>query len=170
VVATFEAEQAPDGTLCPRPGQSLPKGFVWGDASRQTFGLGGPQVAFGPLERTCRGCGDAFVFSAQEQKHWLETLGFHIDSTATRCAACRKSLRQERTARRRWEEALEAAQGAPGAKPQLALAQAGLALLRVGGGGRTVREKATAAARRAQRGGAEASELLEALRSLRRRV
>ncbi len=168
VVATFEAERAADGTWHPRPGEPLPAGFAWGDASRQRFGMGGPEVAFGPLERRCRGCGDSFVFSALEQKHWLETLGFHIDSTATRCTACRKALRRVQAARRRWEAALDAAREAPDAQSQLALAQAGLALLGLGAGGRTVLERATAAARRAKRRGAEVGELLEGLRALRR--
>lgn len=169
-VTAFEADRAADGTFVPRAGQGLPAGFLWGDASRQRFGMGGPQIAFGPLERTCRDCGEPFLFTAREQRHWLETLGFHIDSTAVRCAACRTALRKVEQARRRWEAALTEAEPSAGPKPQLALAQAGLALLRAGAGGRTVLEKATAASRRAQRGGAgaQADALLDALRLVRR--
>src|SRR6186997_3344178 len=91
----------------------LPAGFLWGDERRQFFGLGGPELVFGPLEKKCRECGKAFVFSAQEQRHWYEVLGFFIDATAVRCAACRAARRDLELARRRYEVALRTVSATP---------------------------------------------------------
>jgi hypothetical protein len=166
----FQADRAPDGTWLPRPGQSLPAGFLWGDPARQHFGMGGPQIAFGPLRRFCRSCGKRFVFPARKQKHWLETLGFHIDSTAVCCRPCRAGQRRVEERRKDWESALRAAETSAGPGPQLALARAGLALLQAWG--RAPLDKAVAACRRAQRlgAGAEADRVLEELRALRAEI
>ena len=41
----------------------------------------------------CIQCGDIFLFSAEEQKHWFEVLKVHIRTEATRCRGCRKARR-----------------------------------------------------------------------------
>ena len=43
--------------------------------------------------RTCEQCGRKFLFFAEEQKHWYETLGFPIDTRCKRCPPCRKAHR-----------------------------------------------------------------------------
>lgn len=63
------------------------------DRERQRFGLGGGVHAYADLHRACRACGAGFVFGADEQRHWYETLGFFIDSTAWECSGCRAAER-----------------------------------------------------------------------------
>lgn len=85
----------------------LPPGFLWGAPERQRYGLGGPLVAFGPLERDCRDCQRPFVFTAEEQQDWYEVRGFFIDVTAVRCRACRRKRHALEYARRGWAMALD---------------------------------------------------------------
>ena len=158
------AERA-DGTY-PHSG-TLPEGFLWGEPAKQVFGMGGPALVFGPLERVCRDCAKAFAFSAAEQKHWYEELGFLLDSTAVRCAPCRTRRRHLERARRGWELALRAAEASPSVEEHLGVARAALAVF--GAGGRVPIDKALAHCTRAQRLGAtaEAERLRAQLRALR---
>ena len=41
----------------------------------------------------CSRCSETFVFAADEQKFWYEELKFWIDSIPSKCAKCRKELR-----------------------------------------------------------------------------
>jgi hypothetical protein len=45
---------------------------------------------------TCRDCGIEEVWTAKQQKWWYEVAHGHIDSTAVRCRACRRALREQR--------------------------------------------------------------------------
>lgn len=74
----------------------LPPGAVRGDPRRQLFCCDVPRYFYVDLERTCRACGAAFVFSAREQRHWYETLGFRLDASAVRCLPCRRAFRRDR--------------------------------------------------------------------------
>jgi hypothetical protein len=160
----IEVERNADGSLCPLPGQRLPKGFLWGDASRQRYGMGGPELILGPLENDCRDCRRHFVFAAEEQKHWYETLRFMTDSTAVRCPGCRRTRRRIENARRAWAAALRAAETESSADHHLAAARAALALRKAGGGVRL--DKALSHCNKAARlgAGAAAEELRDALR------
>lgn len=112
---------------------ALPPGFLWGDPAKQKYGMGGPAYAYGPLERRCRACGADFTFTAKEQQHWYEVLGFTLDSTAVTCAPCRAAERKLVVAQRRYDEGLTEASARPGAATHLAAAKAVLALLEVTG-------------------------------------
>jgi tetratricopeptide (TPR) repeat protein len=46
--------------------------------------------------RACVQCGNDFVFTANEQRFWYETLKFNIDTVAIRCTRCRRGRRQQR--------------------------------------------------------------------------
>jgi len=74
----------------------LPAGAVRGDPRKQLFCCDVPRYFYVDLERTCRSCGAPFVFSAREQRHWYETLGFRLDSSAVRCPRCRRAFRRDR--------------------------------------------------------------------------
>jgi hypothetical protein len=141
-------------------GEPLPKGFLWGDPAKQQYGMGGPQEVFGPLERVCRDCKKEFVFPAAEQKYWLETLGFHIDSTATRCLGCRTVRRKQRS----YADAVNETKKNPTARAFLNAAKAALAWHKAGG--RAPLAKAVAHCRRAQKLGLDAAPLLTALRDI----
>ncbi len=150
-------EQQKDGSFS--TSGKLPAGFLWGDPSRQVFGLGGPALVFGPLEKRCRECGVDFVFTADEQRHWYETLGFFLDSTAVRCSSCRTKRRKLEQARRAWELALKAVDSTP--KSHLAVVEAGLTLLERGG--QVKREKLLMHTSRAAKLGADVSALRQRL-------
>ncbi len=150
-------EQKKDGSFS--TSGKLPAGFLWGDPSRQVFGLGGPALVFGPLEKRCRECGVDFVFTADEQRHWYETLGFFLDSTAVRCSSCRTKRRRLEQARRAWELALKAVDSTP--KSHLAVVEAGLTLLEHGG--QVKREKLLMHTSRAAKLGADVSALRQRL-------
>jgi hypothetical protein len=81
----------------------LPAGAVRGDPRRQSFCAmcHVPRYFYVDQEKRCAQCGADFVFSATEQKFWYETLKFHFDSTAIRCAACRRRRRTESGLRER---------------------------------------------------------------------
>ncbi|MEO7113328.1 MAG: zinc-ribbon domain containing protein [Polyangiaceae bacterium] len=121
--------------------------------------MGGPIEVYGPIERTCRDCKQELVFSAAEQKHWYETLGFFIDATAVRCPACRKIEQKKRS----YGEAVIAAKSAPSSAAHLNVARAALAWREVGG--HFSLDKARAHCHLAKKLGAktEAEQLLQAL-------
>ena len=59
----------------------------------------GPLPAFYvDLAFTCRDCGIEEVWTAKQQKWWYEVVHGSIDSTAVRCRACRRALREQREA------------------------------------------------------------------------
>jgi hypothetical protein len=51
----------------------------------------------------CGQCGDAFVFTANEQQYWYEELGFWIESIARNCAKCRHELRTLKALRQEYD-------------------------------------------------------------------
>lgn len=150
-----------DRVPLPLPAQKLPKGFLWGDPERQAYGMGGPEMLYGPLEKVCRDCKTSFVFGARAQQHLCETLGLFIDITAVRCRACARARRAIEAKRVAYAAAIHAADGATTPKPHLALARATLELVRAGG--RASLDRAIASCRRARRlGAAEPADQLEA--------
>jgi hypothetical protein len=76
----------------------LPRGAVRGDVRKQHYCpvCHVPKYFYQDITKTCLQCGADFVFSASEQKYWYESLKFHFDSVAVRCAECRKKRRSEK--------------------------------------------------------------------------
>jgi Probable zinc-ribbon domain len=56
------------------------------------------------FKRVCQDCQGSFIFFAAEQKYWFETLGFHADARAVRCAECRKIAKVSQEVQRRYVE------------------------------------------------------------------
>lgn len=79
---------------------------IQGDLKKQSYGMGGPLLAYVSLTEVCDSCGTDFPFSAEEQKYWYETLGFHIDSYPKNCPTCRKVHREKIVAEERLGELL----------------------------------------------------------------
>jgi len=130
----------------------LPKGAVRGDIRKQDFCsmCHMPRYFFVDIERVCVQCGERFVFSAREQKHWYETLKFHFDSTATRCLDCRRSRRSDRAVNQELVDAKNTARKRPeDPAAQLALAEAIVRYFQRRKAGRL--EEAIAASRKARR-------------------
>ncbi len=106
----------------------LPAGAVRGDPRRQIFCCDVPRYFYVDLDRTCRDCGERFVFSAREQKLWYETLGFRLDATAVRCLPCRRRFRATRGVVRAVSDASRALADSPHHPPAvLAYARAAVA-------------------------------------------
>ena len=115
---TYDPDYRPD----------LPAGAVRGDPRRQLFCCEVPRYFYVDVDRTCRDCGAPFVFSAREQKHWYETLGFRLDASAVRCLPCRRAYRRDKGIARALADASRALAEAPLHPPAvLAYARAAVA-------------------------------------------
>lgn len=79
------------------PGTAIPA-----DITKQR-GTCMPRTHYLDRRRTCVDCGKPFIFYAEEQRHWYETLGFPVDADCTRCPICRKETQALDRARRRYE-------------------------------------------------------------------
>lgn len=78
---------------------------VKADLEKQSFSCV-PVLYYFDLERQCVDCGRPFIFFAEEQKHWYETLGFALDADCIRCIDCRNREHTIQRMRRRYEELL----------------------------------------------------------------
>lgn len=103
-------------------GEGLERFGIVADTTRQDYQTGGPFFFYADFSRSCRECGEEFVYTAEAQRFWYEELGRPHDSVADRCAACRAVSRGRRQAQRRWGEALE------GWRPEAPTVEAGSAL------------------------------------------
>lgn len=63
-----------------------------------------PVLYYFDLKRDCVECGQPFIFFAEEQKYWYETLGFVLDANCIRCTDCRNRHHGLECQRRRYEE------------------------------------------------------------------
>jgi hypothetical protein len=62
-----------------------------------------PVLYYFDLNRTCADCARPFLFFAEEQKYWYETLGFDLGADCVRCVECRSKLHGIEKQRRRYE-------------------------------------------------------------------
>lgn len=85
----------------------LPPGAVRGDPRVQAVSLFRriPHYFYVDEVHHCVSCDRDFIFSAGEQKHWYEKLGFRLDSIAIRCLDCRRKVRGEKALRNAVERA-----------------------------------------------------------------
>lgn len=63
-----------------------------------------PVLYYFDLKRDCVECAQPFIFFAEEQKYWYETLGFVLDADCIRCTDCRIRCHGLERQRRRYEE------------------------------------------------------------------
>jgi len=63
-----------------------------------------PVLYYFDVKRTCVDCNRPFIFFAEEQRHWHETLGFHLSAECVRCFDCRKLQHGIEGMRRRYED------------------------------------------------------------------
>lgn len=63
-----------------------------------------PALFYFDLKRVCLDCGRPFLFFAEEQKHWYETLGFVLDADCVRCTDCRRKQHRLERRQRRYED------------------------------------------------------------------
>ena len=69
-------------------------------AKQNCGGLAGPILAFWDQTRLCGMCSTRYVFSAEEQRFWYETLQFFVESAPLQCQDCRRVVRQQKAAQR----------------------------------------------------------------------
>lgn len=65
-----------------------------------------PVTHYFDLKRKCRDCGRNFIFFAEEQRHWYETLHFYLGADCVRCIDCRVAERDTKRLRGRYEAML----------------------------------------------------------------
>ncbi|WP_146406829.1 zinc-ribbon domain containing protein [Allorhodopirellula heiligendammensis] len=53
-----------------------------------------PVTHYVDLKRRCRDCSRPFIFFAEEQQYWCETLHFYVGADCVRCTECRKEQRR----------------------------------------------------------------------------
>jgi hypothetical protein len=63
-----------------------------------------PVLYYFDLKRECVECGRPFIFFAEEQKHWYETLRFVLDADCVRCIDCRNQQHGLEHQQRRYED------------------------------------------------------------------
>lgn len=76
---------------------------VQADLERQSFSPV-PVLYYFDLERECVECARPFIFFAEEQKYWYETLEFDLNADCVRCIDCRHQQHALQRQRRRYEE------------------------------------------------------------------
>lgn len=159
-IASVQVVVGPYRMLTPLPGQRLPRGFLWGDPSKQNFGLSGPEMVFGPLPRVCRDCGESFVLGARAQQQLYEVARAFIDVRPKRCQPCGRRRNAIERARNVYADTLRVVAANETAVTHLAVARAVLELVRAGG--KASLDKAIGHCRRARRlGAARVAERLE---------
>jgi hypothetical protein len=124
-----------------------------------------PKYFYVDEETTCLQCGERFVFGAGEQKYWYETLKFHFDSVAVRCARCRKQRRSQRALEAGLAQARAAARADPKSPASLVSLAEAIARLfeRSGRGNLADGIAASRAARREARAAHHRAEAAEAI-------
>lgn len=80
---------------------------VVADVTRVTVSMGIPFAAYVDRPFRCEDCGADAVFSAREQQHWFETLGFLIWVYPKQCAPCRANRRVRARANTALADALQ---------------------------------------------------------------
>jgi hypothetical protein len=139
----------------------MPRGAVRASVHRQNLDLtySAPKYFYVNESKTCVQCGRDFVFGAQEQKYWYETLKFYITASAVRCRDCRRRRRTEKGLRLELAAAKAELKRAPDAPAALlAVAEALVRYHRRFGQGKLA--EAIAAARRAHKLAPRAHEAL----------
>ncbi|QDS88495.1 hypothetical protein EC9_26860 [Rosistilla ulvae] len=86
-----------------------------------------PVTHYFDLRRQCRDCGRNFIFFADEQRHWYETLHFYLGADCVRCIECRVAERDTKRLREIYETLLN--QNARSDRDALELAETAMLLI-----------------------------------------
>lgn len=86
---------------CIASGRAVAADVTWVNIS-----MGTPFAAYVDRPFVCEDCHAPWIFSAREQKHWFETLGFLIWVYPKQCAPCRAKRRAKARANTALAEAL----------------------------------------------------------------
>lgn len=81
----------------------------------------------------CRLCGREFCFTAAEQRHWFEELGFWVDALPRHCHECRVRMREMTALRQEYDRDVQWALGVPDLEAKRRLASVIDLLCEMGG-------------------------------------
>ena len=68
-----------------------------------------PRYWYLDVDYTCAGCGNAFTWTAKEQKVWFEDYGFWVDSEPNHCKGCRRLHRYFKEIRNEYDSIVASA-------------------------------------------------------------
>lgn len=88
-----------------RPDERIPNTAIVANTDRQPNATVAVTHYF-DLIRRCRDCDHSFIFFAEEQRHWYETLHFYLGADCVRCIDCRVAERDTKRLRDRYETLL----------------------------------------------------------------
>ena len=82
--------------------KQMPVGAIKADLTKHApHNSYSPPMWYVDEHRKCVACGQAFTFTARQQKHWFETLKIPIYVMADRCVSCRRKRREELAAQQK---------------------------------------------------------------------
>jgi len=84
-------------------GRRIPQTEILADTELQASSAPGATY-YCDIELLCRDCGRPFIFFAEEQKYWYETLGISVGAVCVRCTDCRKERQQIARLRSRYQQ------------------------------------------------------------------
>jgi len=102
----FSKEEIEKAHFCYRQCTYFAESAIPADIEKQNYSLY-PRTIYVDLEKQCVQCQRWFIFYAEEQKHWYETLHFYIDSDCVKCCECRKLDQQQTHLVREYETLLK---------------------------------------------------------------
>ena len=84
----------------------IPNTAIHADTSKQ-HGSAIPIYVYYDVLKTCVDCRRPFIFFAEEQRYWFETLGFANDANCIRCVECRKKQQADERINSEYQRLLE---------------------------------------------------------------
>lgn len=84
----------------------FPETVIPANIEKQAYSIF-PRALYVDIVERCEVCHRFFIFFAQEQQYWFETLGFWIDAHCTRCYDCRKKDREIRSMQHKYQLLVE---------------------------------------------------------------
>jgi len=108
-VTGLDPVESSDGTVFLHwhsgPGARIAGTAVVADLARQVPATV-PVTHYFDVKRVCRACQRPFLFFAEEQRHWYETLRFPLEADCLDCVPCRKDEQHLRALRQKYDTLL----------------------------------------------------------------
>lgn len=99
----FDPNEVREGFWMYRSRIVFPESAIPANIDKQNFATF-PREYYVDMLKQCRVCQRHFLFFAEEQKYWFETLGFFVDADCVLCPECRASNQELKRRIRRYSE------------------------------------------------------------------